>query len=138
MTRQLKLTVLVLASMLIIIVATPPTAHAGFLKIYNKNCTKTAHWSTKKRVTVNVYSKKGYDGCKKVYISVPTGQSKTLEIRAQSYNGENCGKYRHEAAGTIEGKYDVRGDRDSYVTCKKDWLGVCQCTKTCEGRLCWR
>ena len=119
-------------------VAAPPNAQAGLLRIYNKNCTKTAHWSTKKRVTVNVYSKKGYEGCKKVYIVVPTGQTKTIEISAKSNNNEeNCGKYRHEAAGTIQGKYDVRGDKYSFVTCKKDWLGVCQCTKTCEGRLCW-
>ena len=129
MTKHIKLTSFGLLSALLIVIATPLTAQAGTLTIFNKNCTKTADFATKKRVAVHVDTKRGYYGCTDIYTTVHKGHSKTIQLAEQADEGQDCGNYRHEAAGTIKGKFDVPADGDSHVTCKKDWLNVCQCTK---------
>ena len=118
-----------LALTIVITTATPLTAQAGSLTIFNKNCTKTSNWATKKRITVYINSSKDNDGCTDTKVTVRKGHSKTIQIAATDIDGNSCGKYNHKAGGTIWGKYDIRGSKDSRVTCKKDWLGVCQCEK---------
>lgn len=131
MSKRVKLNSLTFVSALIVAIAMPLTAHAGSLTIYNKNCTKTANFTTKKRITLHVYPQDHRDevGCTNEWITVHKGSSRTIEISKYSMGGLDCGKYRHEAAGTAFGHFDVDAGKDSHVTCKKDRLGVCQCTK---------
>ena len=71
--------------------------------------------------------------CTDTKVTVRKGESKQISIAAtyvSSPNGEllDC-KYKHEAMGTVFGKRDADGSKDSFVTCKRDWYDVCQCTK---------
>ena len=79
---------------------------------------------------VHVSSNDNFEGCTDTKVTVRQGQSKSIELVELHDDGSGrCGKYNHEAMGTVGGKYDVKGREDSSVTCRKDWLGVCQCTK---------
>ena len=115
-------------TLIAIAISAPMMVQAGTLTIHNQNCThKTGNWKTKKEVTVHVYNE--FRGCTEKKVTVHRNRSETIEIAATDKNGYACGKYRHEAKGTTFGKYDVYGNEDSRVICKKDWAGVCQCTK---------
>ena len=133
MTRPMKLTTLGLVSALtfavVIMMATPLTAHAGSMSIYNKNCTQVENFVKKKQVTVHVYSSLGYTGCTNEWVVVHRGHTETIELVPDSGYGQRCGHYMHEAKGTVGGKYDVHGDETASITCKRDWAWVCQCTK---------
>ena len=129
MTRYAKFARFGLISVLLAALAAPLAARAGTMTIYNKNCTKTANFATKQRVTVIISSKKDGEGCTSGRVTVHRGHSRVVPIAATDKDGNECGKYRHEAHLTILGEYDVSEHGDSHVTCKKDWLGVCQCTK---------
>lgn len=103
--------------------------HAGSMTIHNKNCTKTYDWGTRQRVKVHIYSEGKYDGCTEEAVTVRKGHTRTIELIEHANDGDECGKYAHEAMGTAFGDFDIHGGKQSSVTCKKDWLSVCQCTK---------
>lgn len=135
MNKCIKLVACVFISVLTVAVIVPTTAQAGTLTIYNKNCTKTINFKKYNRVTVHVYQKDHTDeGCTNTHVTVNKKSSKTIELVPYYYkNGQwqdprNC-KYKHEAHGTVAGKEDVHGNENASVTCKKDRIGVCQCTK---------
>ena len=128
MSKRIKLIASGFVSALTIIIATSMPAQAGTLTIFNKNCTKTYNFATKKRVKVRIYAN-GSEGCTQKRVTVHQGRPKTIELMEQNIDGDDCGKYAHEAIGTVMGKYDAPADEDTHVTCKKDWAAVCQCTK---------
>ena len=132
MIRYIRFALLSFISALMITVAASLPVQAGTMTIYNKNCTKTSNFSTKKRVSLHVYSSTIFSDCTNIKVTVHQGHTKTVELVEQVLDGGDwwsCEKYAHEAMGTVFGGWDVRGDRDTSVTCKKDWLGVCQCDK---------
>ena len=132
MTGHTKPAALVLASALAIAIAAPLTAQAGTLTIFNQNCTSQKGFETHKRVTVTIDSKGGA-GCTKTSVNVTQGQSKTVQLAAKDNDGNACGKYSHRAVGMLlgqQGGYDVDGDKDSSVTCKKDRSVSCRCVKS--------
>ena len=61
--------------------------------------------------------------------TIDKGSSRTITLAAKGINTTQTCPYAHEAEGTVGGKQDVYGDENSSVTCRKDWAGVCQCTK---------
>ena len=127
MIKQTKVFACMLTALLMFGMTSLP-AQAGTLTIYNKNCTKTHNFATKKRVKVHVYGKLE-SGCTTREVTVRQGQSRTLDL-VPTYKDNGLKKdcfYFHEANGTVGGKQDVNGTRDSHVTCKKDWAHVCQC-----------
>ena len=128
MIKQIEIITYAAAAALLLATLALP-AHAGTVTIYNENCTKTYNFSTKKRVRVRVHS----PHCTDKKVSVRQGHSETVVVQ-EKYKTRvggwfNCEGYRHEAMGTKWGKPDAPPDGDTHVTCKKDWLGVCQCTK---------
>ena len=125
----MRLTIIGFVSALLIAIAAPMSTYAGTITIYNKNCTKTYNFATKKRVKVHVFSTRG---CTEETVTVRQGHYRTVEIAPMyKFNDvwKSCGDYAHEAVGTVAFKYDAPGDGHTDVTCKKDWLNVCQCTK---------
>lgn len=133
MTKRMKLNAFGLISTLVIAMAMPLMAQAGTLTIHNKNCHKKIFLGiVRDRVTVHVWDSDRRRKCTDTKVTVGKGKSKTISIAStfQFANGEtlDC-KYRHEAMGTVGGKRDVPGKKDSHVTCKKDWYDVCQCTR---------
>lgn len=118
-------------------IATTPMAEAsenrGTLVIYNKNCTKVKGFKKHKRVTVHVYSSSS-DSCTRTSVTIGQGEYKTVSLVPYWYDvsapkkAKDC-KYYHQAYGTVGGENDVRGDEGATVSCRKDWLGVCQCRK---------
>lgn len=122
-----------ISAMLTMLIAPITMAHAegsnGSLTIYNDNCTKTVGFKKYKRVTVHVYDPSpSMDDCTNTYVTVGMGSRKTIELIPDLGENTRC-DYRHEAKGTAWGDQDVRGDRHSSVTCKKDRIKVCQCKK---------
>lgn len=135
MTKHMNLIAGILMSTLLL-TATAPAVEAyeygsGSLTIYNKNCTKWIGLKKRKRVTVHVFAGNSLkrSECTNVDITVSQGQSVTGVMWAKSYRGRSCGKYKHEAHGTVGGKADVDPNEVAYVTCKKDRYGICQCAK---------
>lgn len=128
MNTHKKMITCALVSALLMFIAVPSATQAGTLTIYNKNCTKTKNWRTVKRVTVRVHTGNTKDGCTNTKVTVHQNHSKTVELIEKNDEGGDC-KYGHEAMGTVYGKFKVRGDKNSSVTCKRDWAKVCQCTK---------
>lgn len=126
MNNRIKLIACALASVLAMTIATPMTAHAGTLTIYNKNCTKLKGFKQVKRVTVHVYDPDTV-GCTKTDVTVHKGSAKKIWLEPGSRT--NPCKYKHEAKGLILGKTDVHGSKNSSVTCEKDPDKICQCTK---------
>ena len=100
------------------------------ISIYNNNCGGS--------VKVHVYDMND-TSCTNKWFTVSKGQTVTSNLytyRATVFTNNDSSTqctYKHEAEGTVGGKSDVRGITSvgSYqkVTCKKDWIGVCQCTK---------
>ena len=140
MHKRIQLIACGFLSALIIAMAVPVTTNAGTLTIYNENCTHLKGFKRKKSVTVHVFAQDDCDTNTKV--TVRQGSSKTITLD-DYYNEKDhmskdgkivkgdpttC-KYAYEARGTVSFTRDVRGDRDSSVTCKRDWARVCQCTK---------
>ena len=134
MIKQIEIITYAAAAALLLATLALP-AHAGTLSIYNKNCATLKGFKNFKRVTVHVY---GQDGCDTdTNVTVKQGESKTITLDEyyqeddSTYKKGRVGvcKYAHEALGTVSFKADVRGTADSSVTCRKDWLDVCQCTK---------
>lgn len=131
MNKHMKLTTLGLVSALMVAIAAPMTAQAGTMTIFNANCTTQKGLDLYKQIKVNIDSKGG-EGCTDKTVKVHTGQSKTVQLAAQDKNGNTCGKYRHDAVGVMQNrqdKYDVDGDKDSTVICKKDRSVSCKCRK---------
>ena len=131
MTRPMKLAALALVSALTIAIAVPLTAQAGTLTIFNKNCTMNIGFDIDERITVNVDSETGA-GCTKTSVDVARGYARTIELATKDSDGNACGKYRHKVIGTFkgqQGRYDIDGDKDSWMTCKKDRSVSCQCVK---------
>ena len=131
MTMHMKAAVLGLLSALTIALAAPVTAQAGTLTVYNQNCTTQKGIEIHKQVTVRIDSKSGA-GCTNKPVDVAQGQSKTIELVARDKDGNACGKYRHQAVGMLQGqqgRYDVDGDKNSSVICKKDRSVSCRCNK---------
>ena len=127
MSKGINLIVLGLVSALLITTTMPMSAQAGTLTIYNENCTHLKGLVRKKFTTVYVDASEAH-GCTDTKVQVKTGQSKTIELVARNKNGETC-KYNHNAEGVVGGKYDIKAEDFSSVTCKRDWARVCQCKK---------
>ena len=132
MAKQTKLVNFVLAiALMLTAVATP--VQAGTLTIHNKNCVQHKGLDFVKRVTVHVH---GQFACKtNKYVAINEGHSKTITLD-EYFNASDIGdgtvnecKYFHEAKGTARGEQDVFGTEDSSVTCSKDRVGTCRCTK---------
>ena len=92
-------------ALMIIVVATPITAQASTLTIYNQNCThKSETWRAKKEVRVHVWQGHGFEkplGCTAKYVTVRVKHRKTIELREYRYDEamlDKCGNYKHEAA----------------------------------------
>lgn len=128
MTGRMKFIICGVVAMLMLCNVMPPTAQAGTVTIYNKNCHKLKGFKYYKRVTVNIFNK--FKGCTGYRVTVKQGRSKVVYLRELSTvdNGP-CSSYAHEANGTVGGHYDAPADGHTHVTCKRDWADVCQCKK---------
>lgn len=110
-------------------------AFCGQVTVKNENCTKLVWFKTKKRVKVQVYNPSDVmcNQWESSWHHIPQGHSVTIPlvgwIDGPAGTRPYYCTYAHEAEGTTGGKEDVHGNEVSSVTCKKDWAGVCQCTK---------
>ena len=127
MTKCVRHTAFGLVATLLTATVAPLTAHAGNVTIYNENCTHLKGLKRKKFVTVYVDASEAH-GCTDTKVQVKKGHSKTIELVARNKNGITC-KYNHNAEGVVGGKYDIKAEEFSSVTCKRDRARVCQCKK---------
>ena len=139
MTRPITLLTCAFVSALLLFSTTPEVSYAGTMAIYNKNCSKRLLGIKEvNRITVAI---DGYPGCTHTEVTVNQGITRTVTLAetTDKFSGgrgstsSNSCRYTHEAIGTGIGRVgtemDVEGDQFSSVTCKKDWIGDCQCIK---------
>lgn len=133
MNRGVRSIAYSLAAALMLVTAMPMTAQAGTLTIYNDNC-KTTVGLFKTRNWVKVHVDTIQAGGTDTWVKVPKSESRTVSLieKYTAFGNTYTYYYVHEAQGTTGGDNDVKGTEDSRVTCRTDWIGVCQCLK--DGR----
>ncbi len=110
-----------------------------FVNVHNTNCSP---WG-QDHVVVNIWdpdqpgSITEPNQCTHTKVALKHNETKTVLLKGRvegtvpdggAHYSHNC-VYKHEADGTAGGARDVHGDQQSGVTCRNDWIGVCQCTK---------
>ena len=135
MSRQLKMIACILVSAVMLSMVTLP-AQAGSVTIYNVDCTKTYKGKKVKRVTVHVRGRRG-SNCTEEYLTIHQGESRTIQLQAKyrpsgsNGSGVHVCVYKHQASGTTNGTFEIKGTEHSEVYCKKanGFFHTCQCHK---------
>lgn len=128
MNKPMKtITLSFIFALMAITVAAPLSAQTeGTLTIYNKNCKTLKGLKKVRRVTVHVYDLLGLKKCTNKKVTVGIGQSKTITLQETRKSGKTC-VYTAEAMGTYGSRFNIAGDQDSRVTCRRS--NVCICDK---------
>ncbi len=137
MTNRITPIVRVIVAALFVIAVAPAAAHAGSVTFYNKNCSKYSGFRVVKQVAVVI--KGDAHGCSDIEVNVQQGAFKTVRLLpATTVNNtpydpttdspREC-RYSWEVSPRFTVRSELRGREDYAMTCKKDWAGVCQCTK---------
>ena len=137
MNNRITPIVRVIVAALFVVAVAPATAHAGSVTFYNKNCSKYSGFGVVKQATVVI--KGDAYGCSDIELNVQQGTFKT--VRLLPTTPANNAPYDPTAGSPRECRYswevsprftvrsEMRGREDYAMTCKKDWTGVCQCSK---------